>query len=1043
MTHTAQSSEPGTGSGTGQVQARTGTGRRFISALFCDVVGSTELAAGLEPERWAAILDGYFAATTEAVERAGGRVEKFIGDAVVAVFGLADGDEHAARDSAGSAAAILLAVDQYAATLRGSAKGRFGVRVAIASGYVAFSPRSSTFVIGAVLNRAARLQQAAAPGAAVVDLATWLQTRAERPFLRLPDVTAKGFEQPLPVWQLEIGATAGDPVDPSTRDEPDLVDRVEPLRDLTAAIDHALANVNTAPITMHGPAGLGKTRLLDHVLRSYQDRCASVVVPCPHGGERLGVLPLYGLLDQLEHAANEPAAGAAANSRGPRLQIGLSLAAPASIAESAPAQDTSELRTDLLRALRRFRGDRPLIFVVDNAQWLPPALAEFVRSLTDPSGRTGLDRTAVLLVSRTPTAPAPVPAPLSQVIELPPLPAAYSLELAEQLTGSAVELHDLALLDAPAGPTPAELAARSGGNPLYLEQLVQLIRYGSHGADQIPPSAHAVIGARLDLLGEPAQDLVALLAAHGEGVTPQEAAILVPDPARLAAAVTELHAAQLLDPRRPGLLALPAPLSYDVAYERLTLAEAGQAHTRLADCFAEYLGQRPAGVEVLARHREAAYLALRDTDRSAESVDALATAALTALQGAARLALSRGTLDLALSICDRARVITTDLDRSDAELCVIEAYAYGRSGRPALAAQCADRVLDPAANASPEALAHARLHRLFTAAFLTETPPTGPAHSTDSTSSSIPAEPLATPSPETRTGELLYQGIVFMRAGAYTEAARDLAEGAALAADIPYCLGATELLANAALALANGDTPAPTALSQCQSLYAQSTGSRLLSAAVGLPQAMLLHMCADYTTAATFLDTTERTLDELGHSPGVANLAGMRANLAVREGDWPAAHDWWQRGADRYVQLGLDRQSALDRLSAGIAATVLDLHTDAAPAPADLATIAARPVSWGERTILNQAYAAAALVEQDLVGAKAHLEQSLTDLAAVRGSGVVIVPLVRTRALLRTAALLHSESDHADRADWADLTSRVESAVRTAIRTKQDIGCQA
>ena len=991
--------------------AEAGPGRRFISALFCDVVDSTELAAGLEPERWAAILDGYFGRVTEAVARSSGRVEKFIGDAVVAVFGLDDGDEHAAREATAAAEEILRAVAGYAATLRGAARGRFGVRIAIASGYVAFSPRSSTFVIGAVLNRAARLQQAAEPGGAVADLATWLQTRGDRPFARLPEVSAKGFEQPLPVWRLEpSGGRAGDaPGGLPGPDPADLVDRLEPRRELTAAIDHALGSPHPAPIHLLGPAGLGKTRLLEHTLHDYEQRCAIVVVPCPHGGERLGVLPLYGLLDDLTRAGAHGAT---------RLRAGLSLAGPASSAEIAPAQDNAELRADLLGALRTFRGERPLIFVVDNAQWLPPALADFVRSLTEPAG---LDYVAVVLVSRG-LCEAFQPQPV-HAIELPPLAAEHSLELAESLTADgAVELHDATSALAPPQPTPAELAARSGGNPLYLEQLVQLIRHGSHGADQIPPSAHAVIGARLDLLGEPARDLLALLAAHGEGLTPQEAGDLVPDPARLATAVTQLQQAQLLDPRRPGLLALSAPLCYDVAYERLTLAEAGRAHTRLADCFAGYLDQRPAGIEVLARHREAAYLALRDTELAAEEVAALATAALAALQGAARLALSRGTLDLVLSVCERARVIVTDLDWSDAEICAVEAYVHGRSGRPAEAVERADRVLDPAAQASPEALVHARLNRLFAAAYLTGAEALEPWQPTS-----------ADPSPETRTGELLYQGIVSMRAGDYTKAAEALAEGAALAADIPYCLGATELLANAALALANGDTPALAALASCRALYAQTTGSRLLGAAVGLPQAVLLHMCARYAEADAQFDEAERTLDQLGHGPGVANLLGVRANCAARAGDWPTAHDWWRRGNERYVRLGLDRQGALVRLLAAIAARALDPAAAPAPDPEDLAAIALSPVGWGERSILYQAHAAAALSRGDAVEALTHLARVSDEMDTVQGSGVVIVPLLRSRALL------HLETDLPG---WSSLAERVNRALGDAIRTKQDIGCR-
>lgn len=450
--------------------AAPASGLRFVSVVFCDVVGSTVLATALEPDRWAAVLDGYFTLVGSLVESYGGKVEKFIGDAVVAVFGVDGHGESAAATAVAAASAIVRGTGEYAAGLGELLLGDFPVRAAVASGHVAVSARTSSFVIGSVLNRAARLQSHAPDDGVIVDLATRLQLPEQLPLRAVEPVAAKGFSQAVPAWVVSPAGAAPRPGAVGT------VGRGELVGELAAAVGAAVDAPGPALIVVGGAPGVGKTRLVAETL----DRgpgSATVVLRCPPVGAGLGLLACYLFLEEIEAAAHRGVDHA---------DIAAHLTGPLSRAELAPAQDRGELGRALADALERFRRSRPLVLVIEHSEWIPEVLADLLGELTAPD-RHG---TVVLLVG-VETPPA-LSARAARHVTVPPLRHPDARLLADRLLtaqqGAVTHSADAAPPAAgtpPAAPSDPSAPPQPAAGPLSAARDDELVAHLAPGAGAV------------------------------------------------------------------------------------------------------------------------------------------------------------------------------------------------------------------------------------------------------------------------------------------------------------------------------------------------------------------------------------------------------------------------------------------------------------------------------------------------------------------------------------------------------------------------------
>ncbi|WRZ94624.1 AAA family ATPase [Streptomyces sp. NBC_01007] len=995
------------------------SGLRFVSVIFCDVVGSTGLATSLEPDRWAAVLDGYFSLVGSLVEQYGGKVEKFIGDAVVAVFGVEGHGESAAATAVSAATAIAHRTGEYARGLGELLLGDFPVRCAVASGHVAVSGRTSSFVIGSVLNRAARLQQYAPDDGVIVDLATRLQLQDHFPLRAIEPITAKGFAQSVPAW---IVGPAGAPV-PGTG----TVGRTDLVGELAARIDAAANATGPTLILIGGPSGVGKSRLVAEAL----DHCtglATTVLRCPPAGTGLGLLACYLFLEEIENAARQGR---------DKVDVTVQLTGASTRAEQVPAQDRGELGRALTAALDRLRGARPLLLVVEHSEWTPGALADLLDELTAAPGRP----VVVLLVGVS--APEALADRGDHRLTVPPLGPPDARRLAHRLLtaqddpsaadhprsqpgGTGTPAHDPA---PPASLAPdsaaEEIALRAGGIPRYIEQMVVLRRFARPGDDWAPPSAHAALGARLDRLDTDSRELLVLLAAAGRDLSLEDlGALMAPD--RVAVAAADLLEAGLVESAdaHKGRLAPAFPVVAEVALRRLTLSETADVHARLARSLEPVAERRPAVAELLAGHWEAAHTALRGVEPGSDRTARAAESAVTAFGVAARFALSRGRPELVLTHTGRARALA-EADRAQGhDLDVLEAYALGSQGMPQAALERVERVLSDPDRAAPAARIHARLNSLYSRTYLTGDVP------------AVPDDPhylaaVASPEPEARVGAHLYAGLQSLRAGDHPAAERALRSALRSADGAGTCLGLTEVYANLAMALVNGDTPVPAALADCERLRQEVAGSRLLGSATGVALALVRHMSGDRAAADSAMDEAEGVLRDLGQGTGAATIAGWRAVLAARSGDWAAAADWWTVQGDRCAALGMVRQASLSGLQAELAREASgEGRSGGAGGGSTLDEVAVPPSeAWAEYTVALQALAVRALRADDPELAATHLDAVVRHLGTVRGSGAVITPLLCSAVLARRTGL--------------PVAGQALTALRRAIEAKQDLGVRA
>ncbi|MFE7511764.1 hypothetical protein ACFU8I_11130, partial [Streptomyces sp. NPDC057540] len=590
--------------------------------------------------------------------------------------------------------------------------------------------------------------------------------------------------------------------------------------------------------------------------------------------------------------------------------------------------------------------------------------------------------------------------------------------------------HDPAPATLPASlPSPdsaaEEIASRAGGIPRYIEQMVVLSRFAQPGDDWAPPSAHAALGARLDRLDTDARELLVLLAAAGRDLSLEDLAALM-DPDRVATAAACLLEAGLVESAdaHKGRLAPAFPVVAEVALRRLTLSETADVHGRLARSLEPVAERRPAVAELLAGHWEAAHTALRGVEPGSDRTARAAESAVTAFGVAARFALSRGRPERVPALTGRARALAEADHAQVHDLDVLEAYALGTQGMPQAALARVERVLAAPDRATPAARIHARLNSLYSRTYLTGDAP------------AVPDDPhylaaVASPEPEARVGAHLYAGLQSLRAGDHPAAEQALRSALRSADGAGTCLGLTEVYANLAMALVNGDTPVPAALADCERLHQEVAGSRLLSSATGVALALVRHMSGDRAAADSAMDEAEEVLRDLGQGTGAATIAGWRAVVAARSGDWGAAAGWWTAQGDRCAALGMARQASLSRLQAELAreASGEGRSGGAGGGPALDEVVLPPPEAWAEYTVALQARAVRALRAGEPETAATHLDAVVRHLGTVRGSGAVITPLLFSAVLARRTGL--------------PVAGRASTALRRAIGAKQDLGVRA
>ena len=492
--------------------------RKVVTVLFCDLVGFTARSDQADPEDVRALLRPYHVRLRREIERLGGTVDKFIGDGVMAVFGVPNVHED---DPERAVRCALRVLDAIAELNEATPELGLAVRIGIMTGEAAVildpRPHETEGVVGDVVNTASRLQGVAPTGTVVVGEPTWWATRTVFHHEELEPVQVKGKAQPLPVWRV-VAPRSRLGVDMEQRPVAPLVGRDQELDLLRRLYQQTRRERAVQLLTIVGEPGIGKSRLVRELLRFVDEQSELVVWRqgrcLPYGDGitfwALGeiVKAQAGVLESDDAAVVtaklEAAIAALFADKDEREWLQLRLAPLLGLAGGATAPtEQAEQFTAWRRFLEAMAARGPLILVVEDLHWADDALVAFLEHLL------GAVRGLALLIVTTARPELferhsgwPRDGKRSTVIPLAALQAGDTARLIGSLLGRS--------------RLPAELEAslleRADGNPLYAEEYVRLLAdrgllaahdrlRGTAGADlPFPPTVQALIAARLDAL---------------------------------------------------------------------------------------------------------------------------------------------------------------------------------------------------------------------------------------------------------------------------------------------------------------------------------------------------------------------------------------------------------------------------------------------------------------------------------------------------------------------------------------------------------------
>jgi class 3 adenylate cyclase/tetratricopeptide (TPR) repeat protein len=642
--------------------------------LFVDLVGFTPFAEKRDPEETRELLSSYFARAQAIVSNYGGTVEKFIGDAVMAIWGAPVANEDDAERSVRAALDIVESVADLGAESGVELEARAGVvtgEVAITIGKV-----SEGMVIGDTVNAASRVQDVAPPGSVLVDEATWRSASGAIAFSEFGELNLKGKEEPVRAWRAERVVAQRRGVGRSQRLEPPFVGRDEELR-LVKELLHATAREHRARlVSVAGIPGIGKSRLCWE-LRKYLDGLAETVYwhegRSPAYGEAITFWALGEMvrtragINESEDAASSRSKLASALTQyvsdpGERAWIEPRLAHLLGLGD-APPGERGELYSAWRTFFERVAEHGPIVMVFEDLQWADPGLIDFIESILEWSRNHAIlviTLSRPELMDRRPNWGAGQRSFTS--LHLEPL---SDQAMAELLEGFVKEL-----------PTEFtdKILERSEGVPLYAVETVRMLAdrgvlaqhegayhlAGEIGSLEIPGTLHALIASRLDTLSTAQRSLLEDASVVGRTFTTASLAVLHGgDQNSLEARLRDLVQREFLsletDPRSPerGQYGFVQGLIAEVAYATLSRRDRSAKHLALARHFGSLADDELTGV--VAAH----YLEAHRAAPEGPGADLIAVAARDWLSRAGQRALSLGSPEQALSFFEQALDMTT------------------------------------------------------------------------------------------------------------------------------------------------------------------------------------------------------------------------------------------------------------------------------------------------------------------------------------------------------------------------------------------------
>jgi class 3 adenylate cyclase/tetratricopeptide (TPR) repeat protein len=618
--------------------------RKVVTVLFADVVGSTALGEATDPEALRARMQRYFDDLRAVIERHGGAVEKFIGDAVMAVFGIPVAHEDDALRAVRAASEMRAAIAEHG----------LEARIGVNTGEVVVGGEAESLVTGDAVNVAARLEQAAEPGEALIGAETRVLVRDAVRVEPVEPLVLKGKSRPVEAYRLlEV---IGDAAPVARQLETPLVGRERERQRLRRDYEDAVADRTCRLFTLLGPAGIGKSRLVADFLDGVGDSADVLRGRCLSYGEGITYWPLVEIL----------------------LAIGVE---PDSVIGSSPPETQLAFR----RLLEARAAERPQVVVVDDLQWAEPVFVDLVEHVADISRDAPIFLLCIARTEFLDSRPEWGGGKLNATsLLLEPLAADECAELMEHLAAGGGL--DTGLRE--------RITAASAGNPLYLEEMLAMVREHGGGEVVVPPTIQALLQARIDSLDGDVRTVMERGSVEGEVFHRGAVAVLSPDTVRahVQSHLTTLVRKELIRSTTPTFpddegFRFRHLLIRDAAYESLPKATRADLHERFADWLLRHvLVERE---EIVGYHLEQAHRYRSELDPGDPSLPGLAERAAAHLGTAGTGAMDRGDWGAARSLVRRARALLPEGSDARAALGPELSLALLETGESAEAAEVA------------------------------------------------------------------------------------------------------------------------------------------------------------------------------------------------------------------------------------------------------------------------------------------------------------------------------------------------------------------
>jgi class 3 adenylate cyclase/predicted ATPase len=587
--------------------------RKTVTVLFCDVTGSTSLGESVDPEALRGLLARYFERMKAIVERHGGTVEKFIGDAVMAVFGVPVLHEDDALRAVRAAAEMRDALPELG----------LQARIGLTTGEVV-TGTEERLVTGDAVNVAARLEQAAPPGEVLVGGPTLALVGDAAEVEPVEPLELKGKAEPVSAYRLLRVREA-----PERRHGALFVGRGRELALVREAWKRVHAEQRCELVTVVGDAGVGKSRLAVEFLGSIE---ATVVRGrCLPYGEGITYWPVVEVLKQLDLLPSDEAAAVAIRSL---------------LGETEAATSAEEIAWAFRKTLEHASKERPLVVVFDDIQWGEETFLDLIEHVALLSSGAAI----LLLCLARP--------------ELTERRRAWPVTLRLGALGD--EDVDELIPESIPGGLRGRIARAAAGNPLFIGEMLSMAQE-AEGDVVVPSSLHALLAARLDQLETGERSVLERGAIEGEIFHRGAVQALAPAETQVTPRLAALVRKELIRPTRSQLpgedgFRFRHLLIRDAAYDALPKSSRAELHQR----FAAWLEQHGAGLveldEILGYHLEQACHYRAELGLPAD--DELTAAARRRLSAAGHRASSRQDAGAAVRLLERAAALLrpTEID---------------------------------------------------------------------------------------------------------------------------------------------------------------------------------------------------------------------------------------------------------------------------------------------------------------------------------------------------------------------------------------------